>query len=198
MAIGAGQRHLRVGRIPGWHPAFAPTLRGIGDVCSHRPAFGTPDAPVPFADDHLQLFGLHLDPLAPACGRQACHRLTITTFPAARRFHKLVGRIQLNAQNNIMSSHIEINVIVRGTNLNLAKMFRAYFELMSFTVGRTPDRHARGIKSYLLSRCFGSNHVCRAEAALPRSARSPSRIHRCGQATSFPQPKRRRRRELVV
>ena len=37
---------------------------------------------------------------------------------------------------------------------------------MSFTAGRIPDRHARSIRSYLLPRCFGSNHVCRAQAAL--------------------------------
>src|SRR5215470_6686465 len=57
MAIRAGHRHLRFARFPGL--AVALTLRGIGAMHSHRPALGTFDAPVPFTDDHLQLFGCH-------------------------------------------------------------------------------------------------------------------------------------------
>src|SRR5215470_724888 len=57
MAIRAGHRHLRFARFPGL--AVALTLRGIGAMHSHRRALGTLDAPIPFTDDHLQLFGRH-------------------------------------------------------------------------------------------------------------------------------------------
>jgi hypothetical protein len=103
MAIGAGQRDLRVGGFPGLPLAFALTLRGVVNVCSHRPAFRTLDAPVPLPDDYLQLFGRHYDPLAQAW-QTGLPPAYDTTFLATRRFHEIVWVTTFALQNNTMSS----------------------------------------------------------------------------------------------
>src|SRR5215467_3182283 len=61
MAICAGHRHLR----------FARFLAVAFGVCSHLPTLGTRCTPVPLADYYVQLFGRHLNLLAPRCPRQS-------------------------------------------------------------------------------------------------------------------------------
>jgi hypothetical protein len=80
-----------------------------------------------------------------------------TTFPATK-FHEIVWVTTYTLQTNTMSSRIEIDV-------HCAWHGRQPGVVKNFIVGRQPDI-ARGIKYYLLSRGFGSNHVCPAKAAL--------------------------------
>src|SRR4029077_15633814 len=62
--------------------------RGIVGMRSHRPALGTLDAPIPFSDEDLLLFGRHSTLPAPRC-LALCDGLRVSLSVACVGFHLL-------------------------------------------------------------------------------------------------------------